>query len=129
MSKCKTKAIQEDLGIFRRNHAYSWIIQTYSGIFRTLCNPSMLTVVYAEPSHIQHQKHIQNPGLFRAPVYSEHWHIQNPRLIQNPVQHLRLAFCDKYHELFLIQVLFLLQRYSFYVKNYHALGGRGQWIF
>ena len=48
-----------------------------------------ITVVYPEPYHIQNQKHIQNPGIFRTPLYSERWHIQNLRHIQNPVAHLR----------------------------------------
>ena len=30
MGKCKTEAIQTDLGIFRHNQAYSGIIQAYS---------------------------------------------------------------------------------------------------
>ena len=56
----------------------------YSGIFKTLCNPSVFTtVVYPEPWHIQ------NPGIFRTGVYSERWHIQNLRHIQNPGKHLR----------------------------------------
>ena len=54
MGKCKTKAIQADLGVFtfphieiylqvfRHNQTYSGIIQAYSGIFRTLCNPSII---------------------------------------------------------------------------------------
>ena len=72
MSKCKTKAIQIDLGIFRHNQTYPIIIPAYSGIFRTLCYPDIFkTVVYPEPSHIQNQKHIQNPGIFRTLVYSE----------------------------------------------------------
>ena len=46
MSKCKTKAIQTDLGPLRHNQVYSGIIQAYSktcslGIFRA--------VVYLEP--------------------------------------------------------------------------------
>ena len=50
MGKCKTKAIHTDLGTFRHNHAYPGIIQTYSGIFKTLCNRGILrTVAYPEP--------------------------------------------------------------------------------
>ena len=50
MGKCKTKAIQRDLGTFRHNQAYPAIIQTYSGIFRTLYIPGIFrTVVYPEP--------------------------------------------------------------------------------
>ena len=50
MGKCKAKAIQTDLGKFRHSQAYPRIIQPYSGIFRTLCNPDIFrTVVYREP--------------------------------------------------------------------------------
>ena len=41
MGKCKTKAIQTDLGIFRHNQAYPGIIQAYS----KLC----VTLAYLEP--------------------------------------------------------------------------------
>ena len=50
MGKSKTKAIQADLGTFRQNQQYPGIIQTYSSIFKTLCNPGIFrTVVYPEP--------------------------------------------------------------------------------
>ena len=79
MGKCKPKAIQTDLGTFRYNQAYLGNIQTYSGTFKTLCNPGMFrTVVYPEPCHIQNQKHIHNSGIFRTPVYSKRWNIQIP---------------------------------------------------
>ena len=75
MGKCKTKAIQADLGkfthitaysdishLFRHNQAYSRIIQAYSGIFRTLCIPGIFrTLSYSERE-----------------TYSEPWYIQNP---------------------------------------------------
>ena len=78
MGKCKTKAIQTDLGTFRHNQAYPGIIQAYSGIFKTLCNPGIFrTVVYPEPWHIQKQKYIQNLGIFAILVYSEPPQIQN----------------------------------------------------
>ena len=64
MSKCKTKAIQTDLGTFKHNQVYPGIIRVYSGIFRTLCYPDIFkTVVYPEPWHIQNQKHIQNTDI------------------------------------------------------------------
>ena len=58
--KCKTKAIQKVqayfmnilsfVSVFRHNQAYSGIIQEYSGIFRTLCNPAIFrTLTYSEP--------------------------------------------------------------------------------
>ena len=78
MGKCKTKAIQTNLGTFRYNQTYPGIIQAYSGIFRTLCYPDIFkTVVYPGPWHIQDQKHIQNPDIFTTLVYSE------PRCIRN----------------------------------------------
>ena len=50
MGKCKTKAIQTDLGTFIYNQVYPGIIQAYSGTFKTLCNPGIFrTVVCLEP--------------------------------------------------------------------------------
>ena len=46
MGKCKTKAIQTDLGTFRHNQSYPG--EAYSEAW-----------------------HIHNPGIFRNPVYSE----------------------------------------------------------
>ena len=77
MSKCKTKAIHTDLSTFKDNQAYPGIIQAYSGIFKTLCNPGIFrNVIYPEPWHIQNHKHIQNLGIFRTMVYSEPPYIQ-----------------------------------------------------
>ena len=51
--------------IFRSNQVYSGIIQTYSFIFRTLCNADIFrTLVYSESWHIQ------NPGVFETLRYS-----------------------------------------------------------
>ena len=83
MGKCKTKAIQTDLGTFKHNRVDPGIIQAYSGIFKNRCNPGIFrTVVYPEPWHIQNQKHIQNPGIFTTLVYSELPHIQNAGIIK-----------------------------------------------
>ena len=51
MTKFIAKVIQTNLGTFRHNQTYPGIIiETYSGIFRTLCYPDILkTVVYPEP--------------------------------------------------------------------------------
>ena len=68
MGTCETKVIQTDLSTFRHNQAYPRIIQVYSGIVSILCNPDM---VYPEPCHIQNQKHIQNPGIFKIWRISE----------------------------------------------------------
>ena len=44
----------------------------YSGILRTQCNPKIFrTLKYSKPWHIQNQKHMQNPDIFRSEVYSE----------------------------------------------------------
>ena len=74
MGKCKTKAIQTNLGTFRHNQEYPGTMQAYSEPF--------LTVVYLEPCYIQ------NPDIFRTPVYSERWYIQNLSNIYNE------AFCE-----------------------------------
>ena len=68
MGKCKTKAIQTDLGTFRHNQAYSetcvnlaysepWYIQN-PDIFKTrnICR----TLVYSEP------RYIENSGIFKT---------------------------------------------------------------
>ena len=83
VGKCKTKAIQTDLGTFKHNRVDPGIIQAYSGIFKNRCNPGIFrTVVYPEPWHVH------NPGIFRTSVYSECWYNQTPRHIQNPAKHL-----------------------------------------
>ena len=55
-------------------------LQTYSRIFRTMCN-----------SGIFRSQYIQNPDTFTTLTYSEpeRWHTQNPRYIQDPVKHDR----------------------------------------
>ena len=78
MGECKTKAIQTNLGTLTHNQTYRGIIQTYSGIFRTLCYPDIFkSVVHPELWHIEKHKHIQNPGIFINLVYSEPHYIQN----------------------------------------------------
>ena len=78
MGKCKTKAIQTDLGTFRHNQAS----RNYSGIFRYIQNPVLTqinlklwyiqrTLTYSEPEAYSEPRHIHNPGIFRTPVYSE----------------------------------------------------------
>ena len=82
VGKCKTKAIQRDLGISRHNQPYPLITQAYSGIFRTLCNPVLLSVVYPEPWDIQNQNHIQNRGNSTNLIYSEPRYIQNTNIFK-----------------------------------------------
>ena len=70
MGKCKTKAIQTDLGTFRHNQAiYPGIIQTYPGIFRTL--------TYLEPWYIQNPDIIRIRSIFRTLACLQPWCIQN----------------------------------------------------
>ena len=64
--KCKTKAIQTDLGTFRHNQAYPKIIQAYSGIFRTLCNPDIFRLWYTRNPDI-----FQTRRVFGTLAYSE----------------------------------------------------------
>ena len=74
MGKCKTKAIQTDLGTFRHNQAYPGIIQAYSGIFKTLCNPGIFrTVAYSETPYIQNVGILKLRGIFRtlSNIYDE----------------------------------------------------------
>ena len=84
------KVIQTDLA----TQAYPEIVQTYSGIFKALCNPGIFrigisrTLTYSDAEAFSESWHIHNPGIFITPAYSECWHIQNTRHIQNPGKHL-----------------------------------------
>ena len=60
MGTCKTISTRADLsistdilkysGILRHNRAYPGIVQAYSGIIRTLCNPGIFrNLTYSEP--------------------------------------------------------------------------------
>ena len=74
MSKCKTKAIQTDLGTFRHNQAYPGTIQAYSEPCVTLTYLQLWYIqnlTYSEPEAYSEPRDINNPGLFRTPVYSE----------------------------------------------------------
>ena len=71
MGKCKTIVVQTDFRIFSHNRAYSGIIQTYSDIFRTLCNPVIFrtvftTLVYPEPRYISNSGIFKIWGIFRT---------------------------------------------------------------
>ena len=60
--KCKTRAIQVDLGLFTHMQAYVGIFsysQAYSGIIKAYSEPCV-TLWYSEPWYIQNQRHIQN---------------------------------------------------------------------
>ena len=62
MGKCKTKAIQADLGIFRHIRTYLDIIrhtQAYSGIIQAYSEPCV-ALAYSKLWYIQ------NPGIFKT---------------------------------------------------------------
>ena len=66
MGECKAKAIQTNLGTFRRNQTYPGIIQAYS--------KPCVTLAYLELWYIENpinQKDIQSPSIFRILLYSE----------------------------------------------------------
>ena len=93
MRKCKTKAIQENLGTFSHipassdrfmhNQTYPTIIQTYSKLY--------VILAYSEPTYIENTCTFRTRGILRVLAYSEPWHIQNQGDIQNPVKHLRCS--------------------------------------
>ena len=135
MGKCKTKAIQTNLGRFRHNQAYSktCVNLAYSepGISRTL--------TYSK------RKYMQNPSIFRTLAYWRLWHILNPRFIQTSTmsniydevfcenswrkivpQYKLAAFStswNKYHEVVTPEIVILCK------KNYCTRGCRGPWNF
>ena len=104
MGKCKTKAIQADLGIFTHVPAYSGtfrLVKPYSGILRHIhefsrhiqtYSGSYLTLAYAKPWYIQ------NPGMFRTRG------IFNPIIIfSNYNYFLNINFpCSLLHEIYIM---------------------------
>ena len=74
MGKCKTKATEANLGRFSHILAYSdiGISRNYSGIFRTLCNPSIFrNPVCSEHFAYSEPEIYSNSGILRVLVYSE----------------------------------------------------------
>ena len=69
MGKCKTKAIQTDLGSFRHSQAYPGILQAYS--------KPCVTMAHLETWYIQNPDIFRTRSMFRTLVYSQPWHIQN----------------------------------------------------
>ena len=63
MGKCKTKAIQTDLGTFRHNQAYPGIVQAYS--------KACVTLAYKEPRYIQNPNIFKITNIFRTLAYSK----------------------------------------------------------
>ena len=74
MGKCKTKAIQIDLGIIRHNQAYAGIILAFS---EPCLTPACLELWYMQNPEFIFRKHIQNPGIFTTLVYSEPRYLHN----------------------------------------------------
>ena len=112
MGKCKTKAIQTDLGTFRHNQAYS---------------KPFVSLAYSEPWYIQNPDIFKTRNIFRTPVHWRLWHIQSPRLIQTSAMKRFVKtvngkkFCNislRRSLLHGINILrWLLQRFFFYVKK------------
>ena len=111
----------------------------YSGILRTLCNPSIFrTLAYSEPWHIQ------NRGIFRTLGYLELGANLEPRqtsTMEHCAKVVNSYSCFRKLQLFLqyqlfkfsflknlIKVCFLLQKCLFYVKKHSDPEGRGPWI-
>ena len=81
MGKYKTKAIQADFGIFTHIPAYSDISRHIQpDIIRHIeaYSKPCVTLTYSEPWHIQNQRHIHDPDIFRTQTYLEPEYIQNP---------------------------------------------------
>ena len=79
-------------------------IQVYPGIFRTLCNPHIFTILpYSKPCHIKNQRHIQNPvkrwpGIVHNPALFRH--IQKlvlPSHMQEPDIFWVLEYSEPFH--------------------------------
>ena len=105
IGKCETKVIQTDLSTFRHNQAYPGIIQVYSGILSILCNPDM---VYPEPWHIQNQKHIQNPGIFKISRILEIYQTSTMKRFAKIVNGYNFSTDYHYFHSISLQVLYLL---------------------
>ena len=74
MRKYKTKAIEADFGIFTHIPAYSDISRHIQpDIIRHIeaYSKPCVTLTYSEPWHIQNQRHIHDPDIFRTQTYLE----------------------------------------------------------
>ena len=92
MGKCKTKAIETDLGTFRHNQAYPGIIQVYS--------KPCVTLAYSEPWYILNPDIFKIRNILRTLVYSEPWYIQNPGMFRSLAYSKFKAYSDIYNEAF-----------------------------
>ena len=90
MGKCKTKAIETDLGTFRHNQAYPGIIQVYS--------KPCVTLAYSEPWYILNPDIFKIRNILRTLVYSEPWYIQNPGMFRSLAYSKFKAYSDIYEK-------------------------------
>ena len=79
MGKCKTKAVQPYLRIFRHSRTFRHI-QTYPNIIKNIqaYSERCVTLAYSELWYIQ------NPGIFKTLAHSEPEIYSESRAIQNP---------------------------------------------
>ena len=76
MGKCKTKAIQTDLGTFKHNQAYS---------------KPFVNLAYSEPWNIQNSDIFKTRNISRTLVFSEPWCVENSDIFktQGLFRHIR----------------------------------------
>ena len=75
LGKCKTKAIQADLGTLRHNQVHPGFIQAYSKPYVTLA-------FNLEPWYIHRPDIFSTRGIFRTLGYSQPWYVQNLRIFR-----------------------------------------------
>ena len=92
MGTCKAKSLQADFGILTHSSIF-WHVQTYSSIMRHIQellrhiqvnSGPCVNLVYSQLWHIENQRPIQKPVMFRILVYSELLHSENQGHIQKP---------------------------------------------
>ena len=76
MGKCKTKAIQTDIGILRHNQAYPVIVQAYS--------EPCVTLAYSQPWYLQ------NPGIII--IFTNYNYFRSISLPRSPLHETNLFF-------------------------------------
>ena len=129
----KTKAIQADLGTFKHILAYSSILRHVQNLLRYIqaySEPS-LTPAYSEPRYIQNLDifKIRNRSIFN-PVKHHTWSILWKLLTAYSLfwklfsQYQLFTFSIS----FLNKNYFLLQKYTFYIKNLSDPGDQEPWI-
>ena len=111
MLKKLFRQIQAHSGIIRHiqelfSHIQAYLELCYSDIFKSAVQP--------EPWHIQNQKHIQNPTIFTAVVYSGPLYIQNAGIFRDMFRTLS-HICD---ETFFTAII-IFTNYNYFRKTYH----------